>query len=312
MQKFCRKCGRKLDEKTGLCPNCDKSVSRHEKRMIEKERKKELKKQKKAEKWAKLTIGQKIKKVCLRILVAVLILLLLTGGAMGALTYFDVVDIPVFNEIFDFFGISESETSDDDNTDATNSSYEENSTEMEELKKEIEKAISELENAQIDVDADAYFQNNSSIVSEIEVNDSDKVHTETEVYNDFVGRGFVENPIETDYSMNGDYFESEAISNTSSTKHPYYQTSYITSNGDIWIIIEINGAVMANPVSYNLQSGSNVQVIISETETVTSYDSQTNKFYETIPNESELIVKTIGSIDAETLENLTFGDIDEL
>ena len=25
MQKFCTKCGHKLDEKTGLCPNCDKS-----------------------------------------------------------------------------------------------------------------------------------------------------------------------------------------------------------------------------------------------------------------------------------------------
>lgn len=69
---------------------------------------------------------------------------------------------------------------------------------------------------------------------------------------------------------------------------------------------------MANPVTYNTESGRDVQLLISETETVTSYDSAKNKFYVIIPGESEAIVKTVGRIDAETLDKLTVEVIDEL
>lgn len=72
----------------------------------------------------------------------------------------------------------------------------------------------------------------------------------------------------------------------------------------------INGSVVANPVSFNIQSELSVQVIISEKDTVTSYDSTTNKFFETIPDESVLLVITVDRIDAETLNSLTIGEID--
>lgn len=311
MQKFCKKCGQKLDEKTGLCPDCDKSMNRKEKRTAKKEYKKAAKKEKKAEKWAQLTMGQKIKRVCLKILIVVLILLLLTGGATGALVYFDIVNIPVIAEIFDFLGIKNAETEVDNNnnSDIPSPSYEEKNKELEELDKEIEKALSELENTPID--ADAYFQSNSTVISETEVNSSNTVHSETEAYNNLNGRGFT-GSVETEYSMSGEYCGTTVISDTSPTKHPIYQTTYVTDNGDIWSIFEINGVVMADPVSYNLQSESGVQVLISETEAVISYDSRKNKFYETIPNESEVDVKTVSRIDAETIENLTYGEIDRL
>ena len=51
--------------------------------------------------------------------------------------------------------------------------------------------------------------------------------------------------------------------------------------------------------------------IRDRSNTVMSYDGTTNRFYETIPNKSSLIVKTVDRIDAETLENLTIGAIDE-
>ena len=38
---------------------------------------------------------------------------------------------------------------------------------------------------------------------------------------------------------------------------------------------------------------------------VTEYDSENNMFYETIPKESELIVKIVDKIDSETLNSLT-------
>lgn len=161
-------------------------------------------------------------------------------------------------------------------------------------------------------DADAYYENNSKVVSVIDIQDSSAVHTEAETYDNLSDRGFSEYSITSEYSMDGTYYPAIDISDSSSTKHPMYQTYYVTASGDIWTVFEINGVVMANPVSYNLQSDLDVQVIISETDTVTSYDSATNKYYVTIPNELALIVKTVNRIDAETLENLTIEGIDGL
>ena len=47
MEKFCGNCGSKLDEKTGLCPKCDKKDNKKELRKQKKIEKKNLKKQKK-------------------------------------------------------------------------------------------------------------------------------------------------------------------------------------------------------------------------------------------------------------------------
>ena len=75
----------------------------------------------------------------------------------------------------------------------------------------------------------------------------------------------------------------------------------------------MKGSVIANPVGYNMESNAHgAQLILSESEVITSYDSVTNSFYESIPNESELIVKTVNHIDAETLNSLTVEDIEAL
>ena len=158
-------------------------------------------------------------------------------------------------------------------------------------------------------DADEYFENNGTIIAEYEINDSKKVHTEAETYKNFIERGFTENPITTEYGMDGKYYKAIEISNSSSSKHPIYQTFYISANGEIWSILEINGAIMANPLSNNDQSGAGGLVVISETKIITSYDSTKNKFYETIPNESMLRVRTVDRIDTETLDSLTIGGV---
>lgn len=338
MAKFCGKCGSALDEQTGLCPNCDKEIkidapkpnieppaenpqkqSINEKQInnnsapdkkpskneiIEAKRaaKKQAKKDKKKAKRASMTTGQKIKRFLLKILLVVIILAVLSAGVTGMLVYYDVVDIPVVERILISTGIKEKpakEISDDKensentesviNTESTPESYEVTPP-----------------------DADAYFEDNSEVINEIDANDSDVVLSEAEISDDLTDRGFGEYPITTEYSMDGEYYEETDISDSSSSKHPIYQTYYITENGDIWTIFVINDAVMANPVSYNDQSDLGVQLIISESDTVTSYDSTTNKFYETIPDESVLIVKTVERIDADTLEDLTIEEIDDL
>ena len=90
-----------------------------------------------------------------------------------------------------------------------------------------------------------------------------------------------------------------------------YQTYYISSNEEVWTIFVINGKIFANPVSYNLQSGLPAPLLISETKELTSYDYQDNLFLELIPDESVAIIKTVETINAETLDKLTIEEINK-
>ena len=132
MAKFCKKCGSRLDEATGLCPQCNPEViqppmddcveepqappSKKEVRQQKKAQKKAAKKQRKLQrkadkkakkkaKWASLTVGQKVRKVTLKFLLWVLLLSLLGGGVLCSLVYFNVVEIPVISNVLGYFGI---------------------------------------------------------------------------------------------------------------------------------------------------------------------------------------------------------------
>lgn len=159
---------------------------------------------------------------------------------------------------------------------------------------------------------DSFFEKNSTVISKISVNDSSDISTESEAYLNFTQRGFTEYEITTNYDISGEYYETKVVSGSSDEPHPYYETFYISSNDEIWVIMEVNGAVIANPLSYNEQSDKGAQLLLSESETIMSYDNDSNLFYETIPNESAVIVKTVENITADTLEKLTIGAIDEL
>lgn len=288
MQKFCTKCGQKLDE-TGRCPHCQ--PTKKEARAQKKEEKKALKKAAKKEAWKKLPLKKKIKKICFRGIAVILIAAILAAGAVGTLVYFNMVDIPIVAKLLDGFGIKKYET--DDNI---------SSTEHEDSDEDM--------NTQYSVehpDADEYYHNNSTVISEGKVTDSNVVFTETDAYNTLSDRGFGSYPITTEYSMSGEYMDAVNISPSSTTKHPIYQTTYFADNGEVWEIFLINNIILANPLSYNVQSHSPAQIIVSETDSVMSYDNITNKFYETIPNESQAIIKKIEHIDAQSLDNMDIG-----
>lgn len=161
-------------------------------------------------------------------------------------------------------------------------------------------------------DADAYFEANSKILSVKPAKESDAVFTEAEINKELARRGFNEYSITFEYSMDGEYSEETEISSSSSTHHPVYSSYYITGSEEMWVILVVDGLIHAIPVSYNFESDLDVQVIFSETEAVMSYDSATNQFYETIPNESELIVNIVDRIDTDTLESLSTEVIDSL
>lgn len=142
MAKFCGKCGTKLDEATGLCPNCDanqmnKKTGRPEE--VEKTKQKqdttsEPKKplSKKGEKTAqgrkengeedqeKCTLwstGKKKSKFLLKVILILLILTVLLVGAMGALVYFDIADIPAIENIIEHIELLSDNNEHDPETD---------------------------------------------------------------------------------------------------------------------------------------------------------------------------------------------------
>lgn len=333
MAKFCGKCGTRLDETTGLCPNCNenkikglnqpdnqttevvptspspsepelaeskrkqKQRLRAEKKAEKKLEKKRLRAEKKAakkqarkqckidrkaerkarkkEKWAAKPWWGKMLSILLRCIMWLLMLVVAAATVVLILGRCGILEIPTSDEVFISLGLKERY-----HVDAP--------------------------------DADEYFENNSTVVSVVDAATSVDVLTEKQVSSSLTGLGFTDYPITSDYTMDGTYYRAAEISQCSGDKHPVYETYYVTKDDHVWTIFVINGKVMANPVSYNLQSGLGVQVIISETESVISYDGTTNQFYETVPNASELVVKVVDKIDAQTLETLTFEVIDGL
>ncbi|MDD5924078.1 MAG: hypothetical protein PUC88_04740 [Clostridia bacterium] len=295
MSNYCGKCGRELDNITGLCPKCDakalkktlasrvESVGKTDTDFDKPKAIKLTRKQKKAIKKANRTLGQKIGDVLFKMFMTVLIVSIIAGTTVGALVYFDVINISAINNLYKSFGIK--------------GGKEENGSDTE-YKVTYD-------------DANEYYQSNSEVISKIEARDSKSTTTEAETVKQLKERGFTSCVITTNYDMDGNYFDDKEIGN-SSEKHPLYQTYYQTKNNEIWEINLINGTIVANPIYYNIQSDHEAQVIISESDSIMSYDSSTNMFFETIPDESVLIVKNVKELTAEVLENLDYEGIDKL
>lgn len=260
MAKFCGKCGARLDEATGLCPNCAPAQTTQEepkKEELKKEEPKKVEFQKekpKKEKKNRKPLSKKAK--LLLIIGAAVIVLALAVGVLFLLRDDGGYEVPR-------------------------------------------------------VDADAYYQENATVIEKIPAKESKDVLTESQAIQLFQDRGFVQEPVQTEYSMDGEYQEATDVAE-GDTKHPKYFSHYITENGEYWTIVMLNGQIMATPVSYNLQSQRKVAVVIAEDTVVTAYDSTTNTFFEIIPKDTMLIVIKVDRIDAETLELLTFEEIDGL
>lgn len=137
MAKFCGKCGAKLDETTGLCPNCDaekikeqetntsgasEDISRiqnqegthpilsdkegeKEAKEADKKAKKAQKKAAKKEKRAQWSTGKKIRRFFLKFALIVFLLLVLATGIIGALTYLGFIQSPTMAGVIDSLGL---------------------------------------------------------------------------------------------------------------------------------------------------------------------------------------------------------------
>lgn len=161
-------------------------------------------------------------------------------------------------------------------------------------------------------EGEKYYWDNSEVIKVTNVEDSNNIMTEKEAKKFLEKRGFKDVMLTYEYTMDGNSNEEVEIDNPTSTKHPMYQAYYIASSGDVWTIFIIDGVLFANPASFNLESESGAQLLISESKTLTSYENESNKYYETIPKASAAIVKQIDRIDADTLDILTREEISKL
>lgn len=160
-------------------------------------------------------------------------------------------------------------------------------------------------------DAEAYYQEHAEYYRKIPVKSAEGVRSEREVLEDYARRGFTQTPVVADCSMDGTAIDETAISDASTRRHPGYETLYCTETGEYWRILEFNGALFAFPESYNwrrINEGGDMQLVVSETDTVISYDQSTNTYFETIPREP-IVVYRVEKIDSETLELLSRGDL---
>ncbi len=156
------------------------------------------------------------------------------------------------------------------------------------------------------IDAETYFEDNGEIVSVVSVDDSESVFAENEVISYLDNKGFGDLTIYANYSLSGDYYSEVSINDSSDEMHPSYEMYYVNSSNEIWSILVIDGTIMAYPVSYNYQySETVVPVIFSEIEEIVSYDSATNCFFRTIPDDDVMDVRVVDSIDSELLEQMT-------
>lgn len=278
MDRFCGNCGSPIGV-DGKCPKCGTIASKVP--------------VKKATERKPLISRKTFIKIVVGLSIYTVIMLTVLG-----LVFFNVINIPFINDIFIYTGIKEEQT--------TVKPFEETAPEEDIVtpQPEDDGYVSPGYYDVPTIDAEEYNNSISDNVTIVNVFDSQSIHSESEAYENLTQRGFTQSPITSDYDIGGVYMGETEISSYSSTRHPIYQTYYESANGVTWSIAEINGSVYACPILYD---SADVMIVVSETDTMTSYDGITNKFFIKTPYESVMKIKTVSQINAETLENLANG-----
>jgi len=227
---------------------------------------------------------------------------------LGALVYFDKLDVDFINDAFISAGWkdgTDTPSTDPEGSNTTDAPTTDTDTGTDQTTDTAANGTYEV----IPPDAEEYFEQNATLEEKISAEKSLTIHTEAEAYENLQTRGFAVFPITSEYSINGAYGPAKEISYYGSQKHPVYHTYYRTASDQIWAVMEINGEVFALPLSYNSQTEDGVPAILSETGKVTSYDSTTNTFFVTVPNPSVFKVITVERIDEQILETTGWEDL---
>lgn len=307
---FCKKCGAHLSDDAQFCKKCGTPVNSDSKKIITIQNEPiTLSESGQPVPSNKPSIIKRILRWLGKLIGRLILICIVLFGLALALDYFNIVD---FNALLKKYNDA-SVTNDKDfysDTDTLAVSETYSAPAPDEDKTQADEELSEEYKVEY-TDADSYFEENSTVAAKIDAGSSNDVQNESEVSDELTSRGFDTEMLESNYSMDGTY-NPDGTTDHPYEKHPVYTLYYVTPDGNFWTINSINGSVTALPVFYNLQSTRNAELLIAESSMITSYDSVTNKFYQTTPDPSALILKTVDRIDAETLNSLTIEAIDNL
>ncbi len=240
---------------------------------------------------------KKRKTTLLSVIAVLLAIVMVSSVTVAVLSAFDVID---FKSL-----ISRSSGDDDESSEASGD------TSSDDISSEGEFDMS-TPYVPPTIDAEEYYNKNGTVKSSFTASTSSSIHSGSEAYNNLVSRGFNQNPVIAEYSIQGEYIGETEVSGNSYGIHPTYRTFYTSASGIVWSISEINGTITATPVTYNYENASSVPITLSETDTITSYDGPANKFFVYVPNSSLLVIKKVTKIDAATLDSFTKETLDRI
>ncbi len=160
-------------------------------------------------------------------------------------------------------------------------------------------------------DAEAYYNEKGTVLDIVELNENDNMLSEADVFTLLSERGFTDYTITTSHDSTGNIIDSIEINSSSPTKHPIYETYYISESGVVWVVAVINTSVMANPISYNLESGKDTMTIVIEQNFVTSFDNATKRFFTTVPLDTTMNTIQVKTISAEALNQMTMEELNK-
>lgn len=157
---------------------------------------------------------------------------------------------------------------------------------------------------------DYYTQNAEKVIAVRNAAESENTLSEKDALALLESKGFTDLDLKYSYTIDGQKVREANASPDSDTKHPMYTAFYSSDSGEAWGLFVIENAIFASPLSYNMNSGA-VEVLYSETESLTSYANENNRFYVTIPKAPAVNLKQTEIISAETLDQITREEIEK-
>ena len=155
------------------------------------------------------------------------------------------------------------------------------------------------------IDAADFYEDFGEIISAYSTS-SGSLLSEAGVIDAFAARGFTDVKIVSYFSLDGKYTGAVEVDPECVDSHPTYDGWYISNSGEYWQISYCNGFFMAAPLEYNLElEEGGIPILVSESDSVCSYDSSTNTFFVTKPREDVLRVICVDTLNSTALNTMT-------
>lgn len=197
-------------------------------------------------------------------------------------------------------GTTSAQVQQTDNT-ATESATNNPSQAEEDALNQLEQKIAEMEGAR------PVGQNVRDVASSI------GTQNDASVCREFEARGFDINQVLTNSNMDGTTIDPTAVSKDSTEAHPSYIYVYTSTNGTTWIVYVNDGKYSAVPRAYNSSDALQKQIILSENDTVTQYDSINNTYSDFSLTELEGVLGIrVDRIDTRLLDSYTVEQLEVL